>query len=277
MLYVIAVNARGELGASMLWRDDVEGTLLRIGEDSTSDLRLAGAGLAASDVWRESRNWRVRLPDGSVDDVRDGVQLVVGPWTVMLLLGNGEGDSAFANDDERQWLNSTFVGARLTRPWFEMDGRRLADVNDEIPMMLGGGDCCAVRIPWTREAVSAVIRRDGNRTRCYPFAWTTLARHGAPIVNPVVLADGDSLAVADAPSLRYADADEEIDRLLGVLRGEAPDGPPERPSRAVSTTERVASVLGSRPDAILSWWELAFGAGTVIVVLTQGAVTLARW
>ena len=92
-----------------------------------------------------------------------------------------------------------------------------------------------------------------------------------------MLADGDVLAVEDAPAIRYSDPDEEIDRLLGVLRREAPDRPAPEPARVPTASERVTSLVGSRPDAILSLWEAALAAGTLVAVLAQCAVTIARW
>lgn len=278
MLYVIALNARGASGASMLWRDDGEGRLLRIGEHPTCDLRLSGAGIATCDLWFESRVWRVRRPDGSVAAVADGDSFIVGQWMLMLILGDCMqedplSDCAFGGKTR----SSSTLEHGASRPWLEREGRQLAELSDELPVMIGGSDCCAIRIPYTREAVAAVLRRDGRATRCYPVAGTSLKRSGAPIAVPVVLADGDVLALDDAPAIRYVDPDEEIDRLLGVLRNEAPDSPPPTPPRVVTATERVASVVGTRPDALLSIWEAALAAGTLTAVLTQCAVTIARW
>lgn len=278
MLYVIALNARGASGASMLWRDDGEGRLLRIGEHPTCDLRLSGAGIATCDLWFESRVWRVRRPDGSVAAVADGDTFIVGHWTLMLLVGDGRQEERISDDALSAKTRSRSAFSHVTsRPWLEREGRQLAELSDELPVMAGASDCCAIHIPWTREAVAAVIRRDGRATRCYPVAGTTLKRNGAPIAVPVVLADGDVLALDDAPAIRYVDPDEEIDRLLGVLRNETSDSLPPAPPRVLTATKRVASVVGTRPEALVSIWEAALAAGTLTAVLTQCAVTIARW
>lgn len=278
MLYLIALNARGASGASMLWRDDGEGRLLRIGEHPTCDLRLPGAGIATCDLWFESRVWRVRRPDGSVSAVADGDSIIVGHWMLMLIVGDFKPEDPQSADTlSARTRSSSAIEHGSSRPWLEREGWRLAELSDDLPVMIGGGDFCAVHIPWTREAVAAVIRRDGRATRCYPVAGTTLSRNGTPIAAPVVLTDGDDLALDDAPAIRYVDPDEEIDRLLGVLRNEASDGPTPTPARVLTATERVASVVGTRPEALLSVWETALAAGTLTAVLTQCAVTIARW
>lgn len=278
MLYVIALNARGASGASMLWRDDGEGRLLRIGEHPTCDLRLPGAGIATCDLWFEARVWRVRRPDGTVAAVADGDSFIVGHWMLMLIVGVCTPEDSQPDDanSTRPQPGSQFARG-ASRPWLEREGWQIAELSDDLPVMIGGGDCCSVHIPWTREAVAAVIRRDGRATRCYPVAGTTLSLNGAPIANPVLLSDGDVLALADAPAIRYVDPDEEIDRLLGVLRNEASDSPTPAPPRVLTATERVTSVVGTRPEALLSLWEAALAAGTLAAVLTQCAVTIARW
>lgn len=278
MIYVIALNARGAAGASMVWREPGDGRLLRIGEHATCDLRLPGAGIATCDLWFEAHSWRVRRPDGSVAAVNDGDSFVVGQWMLMLLVCTGEPEEA--ESDVPLGACSTPGSAfanRGSRPWLEAEGQRLVELADDLPVMMGGGDCCAVRIPWTREAVAAVLRCDGRITRCYPVAGTTLTRNGLRIDAPVVLADGDVLAVNDAPAIRYVDPDEEIDRLLGVLRGEATARPEPEPRRMPTASERVAGLVGSRPGAFLSVWEAALAAGTLVAVLGQCAVTVARW
>lgn len=274
MLYVVAVDARGAAGARLLWRDDADGRLVRIGEHPTCDLRLPGAGIATSDLWCDSEAWRVRRPDGSVANVIDGDAFVVGCWSMLLLVGEAGRDTAHFTASQ-SW--SSHAPMESTR-WFEVGGRRVEDLDDGLPRLLGGSDGCAVRIDWTRERVSAVVRDVGRWTRLYPIPGTTLTRNDVPVTAPIVLMDGDVLAVSDAPSLRFVDTDQEIDRLLDSLRGDAPEPPGEGAlPLAGRTTDRSAHAVGLRSDAFLSRWEAALAGGTVVALISQVIVTIARW
>ncbi len=278
MIYVIAVSGRGVSKVSMLWRDDIDGSLLRIGEHPTCDLRLSGAGIATCDLWCEADGWRVRRPDGSVAKPSDGDSFLVGPWTVVLLLGDGDGAPVTGDIGGSTWQSpapdSCGGGGG---PGFEIDGRRLADAGHGLPVLLGGGEGCAVRIPWTREAFAAIVRRRRGGTRCYPLAGTSLMRNGRPIDGPETLADGDVLSLADAPAIRFVDPDEEIDRLLGILRGESASRPSDEGSDARTFTRPSAAVIGGGQDAVFSIWEALLAGGAVAAVLAQGAISIARW
>ena len=278
MLYVIAVNARGASKVSMIWRDDTDGSLLRIGEHPTCDLRLSGAGIATCDLWCEADGWRVRRPDASVAKPSDGESFLVGPWTVVLLLGSGEEAPAMGEVGRSTWASPVQdPNGGCGGPGFEIDGRRLADAGHGLPVLLGGGEGCAVRIPWTREAFAAIVRRRRGETRCYPLAGTSLTRNGRSIDCPETLADGDVLALADAPAIRFVDPDEEIDRLLGVLRGESASRPSNEASEARTSSRAPAAVIGGGRDAVFSIWEVLLAGGAVAAVLAQSAITIARW
>lgn len=258
----------------MLWREDDEGCLLCIGEHPTSDMRLPGAGVATCDVWRQSGTWRIRRPDATVATVVDGRATQVGRWTLVTLLGAEDAEGPSRSDHRPLWPGSNDLSAR---PGFDVDGHRIAEIVDAVPMLIGGQPCCAIRLPWTREGVAAAVRREGRTTWCYPFAGTTLTCNGVPCDERFVLNDGDVLALADAPPFRYADADEQLDRLLGVLRGAEPRPQSVSPPRPPTTTDRIASVVGDRRDSLFSIWEAALAIGTATALVGQCAVTIVRW
>lgn len=270
MLFAIAVDPRGSSSALMLWRDGEMGELVRAGEHATCDMRLPGAGIASCDVWRGESNWQVRRPDGSVRDVEDGDNFVVGRWWLLLLVDEAPMASGPPTGSHRRFGVPDCPAAQ----GFESEDRRLADIDDDLPRLLGGGDGCAIKIALTRERFCAVVRRAGRATRIYPVPGTRLAVDGKQIAGPMQLGDGNVLAVPDSPPIRFVDADQELDRLLDSLRDEHPDRP--EPDSA-TPPGNAAPETTARRDPFLTPLEAALACGTLAAIVAQSVVTIARW
>lgn len=275
MIYLIALNARGAAGASMIWRSDAADLLVRIGEHPTCELRLHGAGIATCDLWCDGDEWSIRRPDGTVGRVADGQCVVVGQWTVLMLLDR-DADAAALRPAAGPDPGFHAVDDDPPRPHFVLDGTPLGVLADDVPRLVGGAPCCAVRLPWTREPVAGIVRRGARRTRCYPVPGSSLSRNGSAVAAAITLHDGDALALADSPALRFVDPDEEVDRLLGLLRDEPCADEPAEPLRPVPARERVRRVAIARllaPATI----EAALALAAAAAVLTQVVVTIVRW
>lgn len=263
MLFVVALRHFGATGAAMIWRSGLRGEVVRLGDSSRADLRLAGAGAAAAELLSDGAAWRLRRPDGSVRRVRDGDTVTYGPWIVVLLLAEEPDATAEAPPPEDLLGGDADAGL----PRFSAEGGEPSYVRDRMPALLGAAPWCALRVEAVGLPVAAVVRRDGaGATVVYPIPGVDLRRDGERVTMPTRLRDADALRAggAGAPVMRFADPQEELDRLLGTVVLESPSRTP--PPR-----------LGRGDDAFVTLAEAALWAVGAAVALAYAGLVWSRW
>jgi hypothetical protein len=237
VLFVIALRALGAAGAAMISRPARRGLTVRIGGSAVDDIRLTGAVGAGAELLCDGDGWTLRA-GGRVRRASDGTSFVLGPWTIVVALGDD--GPPLAGD-----------AARL-----ELDGEGDIALPGSEPALVGAADWCAVRIPRLAIPVAAVLRSDpSGATWLYPLDAVPLRRNGARVRAPVRLADGDTIRLG-GETVRFADPREQLDRLLGAVRGE----PPPRPRTPQATTTEVvlwtvgaAALVGYLSVAWIRW------------------------
>jgi hypothetical protein len=224
VLYAIALRHFGATGAAMIGRECERGTLVRVGDSSSADLRLAGVGASAADIFCDGATWRIRRPDGSIRPVVDGDAIAIGPWTVVLVLGEGDSspvDRSEPDDD-------------LDLPRFSVLSGGAAYMRGTQPALLGASPWCELLLSEMHLPVAAIACRSRTGTTCvYPIPAVALRRNGRRVASRVSLRDGDRLEAGgtDGCVVVFSDPREELDRLIGAIRREprvasAPDASP---------------------------------------------------
>ncbi len=251
MLYVLALRHFGATGAAMIARSATRGTVVRLGDSSRADMRLAGAGVSPVELLSDGERWRVRRPDGSGHRVRDGDSISLGPWLLVLV----EVDDIAAE--------SSHVNVELPR--FEIADHVPSVLSDTAPTILGAAPWCGLTAPGIDVPAAAIVVRDARgSTIVYPIPGVELRRNGRAVAARVALSDGDVLDTGHASPtrLRFSDPREELDRLLGALRsdGTAPEVTPPPPRCAFVT--RI---------------EAALWTATAVILIAFGSVVWWRW
>jgi hypothetical protein len=259
VLFVVALRHFGATGAAVISRAGARGEVVRLGDSSRADLRLAGAGGSAAELLSDGAGWRVRRPDGSVGRVRDGDAVACGPWLVVLALADAPDPAEPCPADDPAGDDDAAL------PRFTVAGAEPAYVRDTAPALLGAAPWCGLRLAPLGLPVAAVVRRDRfGATSAYPVPGVDLRRGGRRMTAPARLRDGDMLEAGGAPAVRFSDPQEELDRLHGAVSAEAPPAAP--PPR-----------LGRGDDAWVTVSEAALWAAAAAVALGYAALVWSRW
>src|SRR5688572_4346893 len=110
----------------MISRRARRGLVVRIGGSAVDDLRLTGPVGAGAELLCDGEAWSVRAA-GRIRRATDGTSFVLGPWTILLALGD-EGPA-------------TGAGA----PRLELDGAAPATLAGHEPALVGAAEWCAAR------------------------------------------------------------------------------------------------------------------------------------
>lgn len=251
MLYVLAIRHFGATGAAMISRPATANTLVRVGASSSDDLRLGGASGPGADLFFDGAAWLVRLPEGVVRRACDGDHFTLGPWMVVLI----------GVDDQSASLVDVEPAAHAAdAPHFECDGAVLPLAGFE-PRLVGAAPWSAVRFEALELGVVAVARRlaDGG-TLLYPLPSVATHVNDARVRQPTRLSSGDAIAFGrpGRGRLLYFDPGEEMDRLLGTLRGEPEPAPREKPRNPPTATRVEAGLWAAGLAITLAYIVIAF-------------------
>ena len=238
MIFAVALKNDGASSASAVARETRDGESLRVGGSAGDDLYLPGLGATALTLAASGGAWRATFWDGGERVVADGEWVLLGVWSVLVLLREEGTAEARADDD---------------LPYFELGGSRTDGLAPDAPALLGSAPWCSLRLAGSHVAVVAVaLLRAPSGTTVYRLPGVELDRNGERVPHSARLADSDTVAARGGPPIRYRDPQEELDRLLGVLRDDEPpppDPPPESPKVALVTYEEA--VLWAAAAAVL--------------------------
>lgn len=283
MLYLIALHVPNEIAPLRLTAPDTRGSLIRVGGKRDDDLVLPDTVTIDAEIFSDGERWHVRHPDGSIGPARTGLAMDFGHWIVYVLVseaatGDGQVDERTRVADAISLLSTEDDLAR-----FIPDDAAPVVLAASTPMVFGSAVWCDLRVPDLPSPAAAIIWRPRERDKAnmVPCLGVSIAIDGRQVRTPIELWDGCRIAIDDSPhAITYSDPQEELDRLLGLIREPNTDSAP--PSEATPEPHTTNSVFGRTSLAAAKDWlwpptEVAFAASALAILSAFGFVFWLRY
>jgi hypothetical protein len=253
-----------------------------IGGGENDRVRLAGAVPSAAELVVLNRKWHVRLAGGAPDEVTDGMRASIDGWNVYLFTDDSRDEKVGAqNDTDRLDEALASLACEADRPRLEFGDRSRVLLEAVGPVLLANLPDSDHPLPGAGAGCAIAIRRAGSGgTFLYSIVASYVSRNGVRAPRRSRLADRDRVEVAlDAGRAVFVFRDplEELDGLLGALRGEAP--PPEPPRSHPEDAWWQSAAHSARvrlPTLPVTAWEAGLWAAGASVTMGFALLFLTR-